>query len=171
MKKWISRISLVFLGAVFGALAGGWFVYDFSRDAFKYTAEMLALNYSAWEAEVAFYHYKNSDSVIAKHSLEHYAEICNGFIKYNDRHNRQLTPAEADLAFTYIKLGFLAEKDGYSDVAQKYYEMALDSYTKYCKNNKIDRSYTVESLKELVAKLDGNENKPRDFASVLFIDK
>jgi tetratricopeptide (TPR) repeat protein len=172
MKTSIKNLFLVAVGTIIGSLIGGGAVLYFTRATLKTGTEMLALNFSAWEAEEAYYQYRTGNADLARYALEHAAGIFGAFDRFNDEHNHQVTPAAADLAFTYIRLGILAENNGNVKTANEYFDKALENYRKYCLQNSIDREYTAESLKNMVNKIDTKgEVSRRPFASVLFMNQ
>lgn len=172
MKTSMKKLGLFAVGIIIGILIGGGAVLYFTKVTLKTGTEILALNFSAWEAEEAYYQYKTGNADLARYALEHAAGIFEAFDRFNDEHNYQVTPAAADLAFTYVRLGILAERNGQMETANEYFNKALKSYRKYCLQNSIDREYTVESLKNMVNKIDAKgESSRRPFVSVLSLNE
>ena len=86
---------------------------------------------------------------------------------------RSFIPASADLSFTYVRLGNIAEKEGDVNAANEYFKKALENYKEHCAQNNIEREYTVESFRALVNRFDerNKETVRMPFTAVLFLEK
>lgn len=173
MKKWLARTALILVGLIIGAVVGAGFVVYYFAENLKTVNQMFALGYCAWESEEALFQYKNGNTELAKHSLEHYALISEGFKEFNHKTNTNFIPASADLGFTYVRLGNIAEKEGDVNAAKEYFQKALENYKHHCDQNNIKREYTEESFRAFVNKLDekNKETVRMPFSAVLSLEK
>lgn len=173
MTKWISRIILVLAGLILGIGIGASVAYYYFTITLQTAGEMLAMNYAAWESEEAYFYYKNENYDLAEQSFFHLLKIHEGFEALNKKNGRNIVSADADMSFTYIRLGKIAEKRGQKEKAEEYYKEALNHYQKYCKQIGIEKEYTIQNLLDLIDKIDSKEPAPelRPFSSVLFISQ
>ncbi len=152
MNKKMSRFLFLLSGIIVGAVIGGSAVYYMTTTTIRAGAELLAANYVNWETEGAYYQYKTGEIDLAEQSFMHLLQIYEGLPIAIDNDT-----VLADIGFTYIRLGEIASTKGQELKATGYFQLGLESYRKYCAVKGIDKEYTIESLRQLIARIDSQE--------------
>lgn len=164
-SKWVSRLLLVIGGIVVGVIIGLLISYQYQHTVFKNAYEIVTIGFKAWEGVEAADAYKNSQPETARYALLHNAKVLEFF--YNNRDKDGFPEGTAqDLAFTYIRLGKVAQLENNQKAAEEYFNKGFSVYQKY--KQSIGKDTSREKLLALVDKLDaGYKPQPLEFGDAI----
>jgi tetratricopeptide (TPR) repeat protein len=149
IKKIISKILLPGVLLIIGIFLGSGLTLYGVNKYWLYYIGLLPVKFVVWESEEAYVPYSAGKSEVAEYALEHNARVLEYFSKVKDVDS---WGASTDLAFTYMRLGKLAELKGDKEKATAYFQRGLDQYNK----NKKDKC-PPEKLRSLIDKLDSKK--------------
>jgi tetratricopeptide (TPR) repeat protein len=154
-RKWLSKIVIALLsflvGATLGAAGGVWW----TKEGFGISRELGVVYTLASESEVAFEQYLSAKPEVAMYALERFAALLQAYERtdLSTVNKRMIT---TDLAYTFMRIGIVAERLGESSRASQAYTQALETYRQVH-----SQFNTVEELKQLIQKLDDGGRRAR----------
>jgi hypothetical protein len=158
-SKWVPRMFLLSGGVVIGVILSVLISYQYQKTFTKTAYEIVTLGFRTWEGTETADAYKNGQREVAHYALLHNAKVLEFFYSNSDKDGCPEATAQ-DLAFTYIRLGKVAQQESKQE-AEEYFNKGFNIYKKF--KESIGKDASREQLFSLVDKLDA-AYKPQGLA-------
>ncbi len=149
MKKTLLIGAGIGVGVIIGILIS----YQIQKSVFKTAYERVTLGFKAWEGAEAADAYKTGNAETARFTLLHFAKVLEFFYNNKDKDDSPEATAQ-DLAFSYVRLGKLAQIQGNQKEAEEYFSKGFGVYKKF--KESMGKDASREKLISLVEKLDAS---------------
>lgn len=155
IKKITFSLSLLITGILIGTIGSvlfGAFTFDDSLMIMR-KAQLVELE------ELAFEVYRSSNTALAERALLRVATNQTEIIRAEQARDIPIDNTRYfSLMLTYGRLGVLLESQGNPNKAGEYYSLALKNWNSMDHGN-IDRSLSIEKLKEVITMIDRTKNE------------
>jgi hypothetical protein len=159
-SKWLSRILFLLAGFIIGAITTSSIIIN----SIKTANDLMSLSLRAWEENQAIHAYQSGNHEIARYALNHFADILQFY--YDNKSIDGFPEATSqDLAFTYIRLGNLAQSTKKANEAEQFYDKGHVIHNQYL----IDSGKEVLSREKLIASVNRLDNRKKAI-SISFSD-